>query len=69
MWEDIRIGDRVRPKKGGPVMVVEAHDGKGCLYCYWTEHDKPQKKAFDPQDLEVVERPRHDDPTLRMNTV
>lgn len=65
MWEEIRIGDRVRQKAGGTVMIVEAHDGRGCVYCFWNEGDKCRRRIFNPGDLELVERPRAIDPKLR----
>lgn len=69
MWEDIRIGDRVRQKADGPVMIVEAYDGKGAVYCFWTEDGTYQRKVFRPNELELVERPRAHDPTPRNGSV
>ncbi len=45
-----KIGDLVRIKSGGPMMVVtevgENQDGKPIVTCTWTDEDKPEVGTF-----------------------
>ncbi|WP_371136481.1 YodC family protein [Novosphingobium sp.] len=43
---ELKIGDVVQPKSGGPRMTVEEIDGT-YIGCVWFEKDKPHRHSFD----------------------
>lgn len=49
----IKVGDTVRLKSGGPVMVVHAWGGgtTGAFVCTWFDGSKRVKAAFQPRSL------------------
>jgi uncharacterized protein YodC (DUF2158 family) len=62
--EEIKKGDTVKPKSGGPVMTVSDVDDysssmsnpiKDGVKCVWFEGKKPISKVFDRSVLEKVE--------------
>ena len=63
MSEEIKVGDKVRLKSGGPEMMVDQIDtgfGGGALraYCEWfNEKHEPQYKDFALTSLEKVPPP------------
>ena len=50
MSRSFKIGDLVRIKSGGPMMVVtevgENQDGKPIVTCKWIDEDKPEVGTF-----------------------
>ena len=50
MSRSFKIGDLVRIKSGGPMMVVtevgENQDGKPIVTCTWVDEDKPEVGTF-----------------------
>lgn len=46
-------GDRVRRKRGGPVMTVSAAPDH-VAYCTWYSHGRPTQGTFNQEDLELA---------------
>ena len=58
---EIKEGDIVQPKSGGPKMTVHFIDDIGQVWCAWFIDEKPQSHPFAKDDLE----PLSPDDTLR----
>lgn len=54
---DIKLGDRVQLKSGGPIMVVEAIQGTIAV-CVWTPKVLPKRGRFELQTLRIYETPQ-----------
>ena len=53
MADEIKVGDVVRLKSGGPKMTVQGDIYGNCL-CAWFVKDKEQTGQFSPASLELV---------------
>jgi uncharacterized protein YodC (DUF2158 family) len=53
MDENIKEGDVVRLKCGGPLMVVESIEAQS-LYCRWFVNDKPEHNSFRIKTVKIV---------------
>jgi uncharacterized protein YodC (DUF2158 family) len=47
--EQLKLGDKVQLKSGGPVMTVAEIDSAGEALCKWQEGRQPMQGSF-PQD-------------------
>ena len=54
MADEIKTGDVVRLKSGGPKMTVQG-DTYGMLLCSWFVNDQEKRASFTPESLEIVE--------------
>jgi uncharacterized protein YodC (DUF2158 family) len=62
--ENIKKGDTVQLKSGGPIMTV--HNVDSMAFCQWFDKDGALKQGhFQPEQLKKVE-PRDDDPGIRV---
>jgi uncharacterized protein YodC (DUF2158 family) len=56
--EDMKIGDKVRGKVGGPDMTVvdieESDSGVFTIHCVWYEKDKEQQGEFQAEKLILI---------------
>jgi len=58
--QELKIGDTVRLKSGGPKMTVaKLEDKYGQIYCVWFagEYDKVYHDYFQPDTLQLVDKP------------
>lgn len=62
--ENLKIGDTVQLKSGGPVMTVGEQAGSGKYSCTWFDGATVKHELFPPEQLKKVE-PRDDEPSLR----
>lgn len=52
---NVKPGDVVRLKSGGPKMTVSSLDTYNhIVYCKWFVHDELKSERFNPESLEVV---------------
>jgi uncharacterized protein YodC (DUF2158 family) len=57
-------GDIVRPKGGGPTMMVDHYGEFDLVHCLWMDNkDNPQSKPFKEEMLEKVPFPSPSKPT------
>ena len=54
--EQIKEGDVVQLKSGGPSMTVESIEENGYLYCQWFTDKKLRGETFNPNSLEKTEK-------------
>ncbi len=55
---EIKVGDKVRLKSGGPTMTVHIASlylRESCTVCVWFEGNKRQEGEFDIAALEIVD--------------
>ena len=59
MASRFKLGDRVRPVDGGPVMHVKEFDKQGRVVCSWyVAHEGWQRKTYDDKALQRVGKSR-----------
>lgn len=52
---NLKVGDVVRLKSGGPKMTVSTVDEYNhIVYCKWFVHDELKSERFSPDSLEVI---------------
>jgi uncharacterized protein YodC (DUF2158 family) len=52
---DIKAGDRVQVKSGGPTMTVESIGKDGTVYCVWFDGSTEKKSNFNSASLQKVD--------------
>lgn len=57
MAEELKIGDVVQLKSGGPSMTLEEIDFTGGALCAWFEGKKVEKRTFQLTSLEKAKKP------------
>jgi len=52
--QELKSGDTVQLKSGGPLMTIASYDGKRNFYCLWftKDEDKVRDGFFPPDSLE-----------------
>jgi len=52
--QELKIGDKVQLKSGGPFMTIASYDGKSYFRCLWftADEDKVREGYFPPDSLE-----------------
>lgn len=58
------VGDKVKHKSGGHVMVVKSIDGEKAV-CEWTEDGAPREETFDSALLEKPPSSRYSSQAVR----
>lgn len=58
---DIKVGDTVRLKSGGPLMTVDAEGANGFLSCVWFDGRTPKKEMYKATSLMPATPVKDDD--------
>ena len=56
MTDQIKVGDVVQLKSGGPKMTVASIDEKGRAWCSWFVNGENHREVFRPESLEQVDQ-------------
>jgi uncharacterized protein YodC (DUF2158 family) len=54
MAEQLKPGDVVKLKSGGPLMTVKKREGDGRVWCEWFDGNQPEGRYFDEVVLKSV---------------
>jgi len=54
--QELKIGDLVKLKSGGPAMTVDNIQENGQIYCRWFVGREAREEYFSPDVLQLVEK-------------
>lgn len=54
--QELKIGDLVKLKSGGPAMTVNNIQENGQIYCQWFVRKEAREEYFSPNALQLVEK-------------